>query len=81
MVYSNCQLLVFDLLFILFRIALWPSAGKELALWLFHLCCFNFSAVLVVRVLYPFGVWGRMWNSIVSVPDNCLFLSTLQALG
>ena len=28
-------LLVFDLLFILLRIVLWPSAGKELSLWLF----------------------------------------------
>ena len=38
--YSNCQmfirfLLVFDLLFILFMIALWPSAGKELSPWRF----------------------------------------------
>ena len=40
----------------------------------FHLCCFNFSAVLVVRVPVPFGVWGRMWNSIVSFPDHCLFI-------
>ena len=38
----------------------------------FHLC-FNFSAVLVERVPFPFGVWGRMWNSIVSVPDRCHF--------
>ena len=50
-------LLVFDLLFILFRVALWPSAGKELSLWLFI-----------------FVVSGRMWNSIVSVPDHCLFI-------
>ena len=34
----------------------------------FHLCCFYFSAVLVVRVPFPFGVWGRVWNSIVSFP-------------
>ena len=40
----------------------------------FHLCCFNFSAVLVVRVPFLFGVWGRLWNSIVSVPDHCLFI-------
>ena len=40
----------------------------------FHLCCFYFGAVLVVRVPFPFGVWGRMWNSIVSVPDHCLFI-------
>ena len=47
-VYSNCQcsfaLLVFDLLFILFRIALWPSAGKEQPLWLF---------ICVVLILVP----------------------------
>ena len=43
----------------------------------FHLCCFNFSAVLVVRDPFPFGVLGRMWNSIVSVLVQCLFLSTL----
>ena len=41
----------------------------------FHLCCFNFSVVLViVRVSFPFDVWGRMWNSVVSVPDHCLFI-------
>ena len=34
----------------------------------FHLCCFNFNAVLVVRVPFQFGVWDRMWNLIVSVP-------------
>ena len=75
MVYSNCQcrfLLIFDLLFILFRIALWPYAGKEQSLWLF--ICFNLSAVLVVRAPFPFGVWGRMWHSIVLVPDHSLFI-------
>ena len=40
MVYSNCRIssarLVFDLLFILFTIDLWPCAGKELSLWLFN---------------------------------------------
>ena len=40
----------------------------------FHLCRFNFSAVLVVCVPFPFGIWGRMWNSIVSVPDLFYFL-------
>ena len=66
-------LLGFDLLLILFRIALWPSAGKELSPWLFT-CYFYFSAVLVVRVPFPFGVWGRVWNLIVSVPDYCIFI-------
>ena len=40
----------------------------------FHLCCFYFCAVFVVRVPFPFDVWGRVWNSIVSVPDHCLFI-------
>ena len=41
----------------------------------FHLCCFYFSTVLIiVGVLFPFGVWGRIWNSVVSVPDHCLFI-------
>ena len=40
----------------------------------FHVCSFNFSAVLVVHVPFPFDVWGRMLNSIVSVPDHCLFI-------
>ena len=38
---------------------------------------FLFSAVLVVRVPFPFGVWGRVWNSIVPVPDHA-FLSTFR---
>ena len=31
------------------------------------------DAVLTVCITFPFGVWGRMWNSIVSVPDHRLF--------
>ena len=49
-------------------------AGKELSHWLFICVVFLFSAVLVVRVPFSFGVWGRVWNSIVSVPDRCLFI-------
>ena len=37
----------------------------------FHLCCFYFSAVLIVGVPFPFGVQGRLWHSIVPVPDIC----------
>ena len=68
-------LLVFDLLFVLFRIALWPSAGKHRPLG-FSLVFFFliFNAVSVVRVLFPFSVWGRVWNSIVAVLDHCLFI-------
>ena len=40
----------------------------------FHLCYFYFSAVLIVGVPFPFGVYDRMWNSIISVPDHCLFI-------
>ena len=49
-------LFIFDLLFNLFRIALWPSVGKELSPCFFYLCCFYFSAVLIVGVPFPFGV-------------------------
>ena len=55
----------------------------------FHLCvvvCFFFVLFfffvfflilvpfLVARVPFPFGVWDRMCNSIVSVPEHCLFI-------
>ena len=49
---------VFDLLFILFRKVLWPSAGKELSSWVSALL-FSFYAVLIVRVLFTIGVWGQ----------------------
>ena len=41
----------------------------------FHSYCFYFSAVLIVGVPFPFGVWGGVWNSVVSVPDHCLFIN------
>ena len=40
----------------------------------FYLCFFYFSAVLSVGVPFPFGVKGRIWNSIESVPNLCLFI-------
>ena len=42
----------------------------------FHLCYFYFSSVLIVGVPFLFGVYGRMWNSIVSVlaPGHCPFI-------
>ena len=45
--------------------------------WLFTCVVFIFDAVLVVRVPFPFGVWDRMWDLIVSVPDHCR-LSTFK---
>ena len=41
----------------------------------FHLCCFYFSAVLIVGVPFPCGVKGRILNSIVSFL-SIAFLST-----
>ena len=43
-----------------------------------YLCCFYFSAVLVVRVPFPFGAWVRVWKPIVSVPDHCLFIYLME---
>ena len=58
-------LFVFDLQFNLYRVALWSSIGKELPPWLF-------AGAVVRGDLFAFGVYGRMWNSIVSVPHHCL---------
>ena len=41
-----------------------------------RLGCFFLYAVLIISIPFPYGVWGRMWNSIVSVPDHYL-LSTI----
>ena len=61
-------LFVFDLLFNLFRIALWPS---------FHFWCFHFSAVLIEGVSFMFGVtagyWIRLYRFLIIA-----FLSTLR---
>ena len=48
-------LFVFDLLFTLFRIALWPCWERAVPL-AFQLCCFYLSAVLIVGVPFLFGV-------------------------
>ena len=44
----------FDLLFNLFRIALWPSVGKELSLWLFTCAVF---ILCHLNCRCPFPVW------------------------
>ena len=64
MVCSNCQcssafFFVFDLLFNLFRIALWPSVRKELSPWRFTCAVFIFYAVLTVCVLFPVWCLGQ----------------------
>ena len=51
---------VFDLLFILFRIALWPLFGKELSPWLFTCAvCILVSSYLYVSLSH-FGILGRV---------------------
>ena len=52
------------------RFSLYWERGDLLA---FRLCCFTLCRL---DVLCSFSVWclGRMWNSIVSVPDHCLFI-------
>ena len=43
----------------------------------FRLCCFSVCR-LDLFVPFPYGVWRRMWNSIVSVPGHCLFRHPLE---
>ena len=61
-------------MFILFRITWWPSAGKELSPWLSALAVFISCRLCCVPVPFPLGVWDRMWNSIISIPDLLPFL-------
>ena len=58
-------------MFILFRKAWWSSAGYEQSPKFFAWAV-SLYAVLIICVPFLFGVWGRMWNSIVLGPDNCL---------
>ena len=46
---------------------------KELTTWLSSYAVLN--AVLVVYVPFPFGVWDRMWNSVVSIPFYLLSMN------
>ena len=62
--------LFFSFLFILFMIAWWPSAVKELSTWLSAGAVLLY-VVFIVYIPFPFGVWGRMWNSI-SLPFDLL---------
>ena len=66
-------LFVFAFFVILFSIAWWPSAGKELSSWLSD-CAFLLYIVLTVSASVPFVVWSRIWNSVALVTDHCLFL-------
>ena len=62
-------LVVFDLLFNLFRIALWPSVGKSCPIG-FSLVLFYFSAVLIVgdplsRLVFGTGCGIRMYRFLI----------------
>ena len=39
----------------------------------FRVCCFTLFRLYVV-CSFPVRFLGRKWNSIVSVPDHCLFI-------
>ena len=45
-------------------------------------CAALLYASLTVIVPFPFGVWGRMWNSTGSVPDHdhFIYLSYIKAI-
>ena len=62
---------IFDFVFFLFGITWWSSAGKQLSPWLSS--CDSFILCQIVCVPFPFGVRERMWSSIVSVLDHCLY--------
>ena len=48
---------------------------KELTSWFSASDVFPY-VVLIVCVPFPYGVWGRMCNSIISVPEHSLFINT-----
>ena len=54
--------------------------GKELSIW-FTASAFRKLQSIYVFSCFPFGFEGRMWDLIVSVPDQCLsFYFTLHFL-
>ena len=63
----------------LFRLALWPSAGKELSHWLSTRIVFILCRL---SCMCSFPVWclGLDVDSIVSVPDHCLFFYIIHSL-
>ena len=70
---------VLELLFILFRTAWLPSVGKVLSYRL-SIHAVLLYAVLIVCVPFLFGVLGRTWNSIVSVPFFSSTITKLEAV-
>ena len=71
------KFLNFDLLLNFFYDILVTICWERAVPLAFHLCCFYFSAVLNLGVPFPFGVKGRMWNSI----SLHLYLLVITSLG
>ena len=69
-------LVFFDLLLILFRKVLWPSAGKDFPS---AFPCSNFQCRLGCACPSLVLYLGGMWKSIVSAPDHCLFVYFSQS--
>ena len=66
--------LCFVILLRLFIAALWSPTGKGLTSWL------SFVMFNCVFVTFPCGIFGMVWNLIVSIPDFCQ-LSYFQAMA
>ena len=66
---------VFVMLSYVFNAALWSPTGKGLTSWLS--CVSSF----VMLVTFPYGVLGRVWYLIVSIPDLCLITYFRTNLG
>ena len=60
-----CFLVVFDFLFVLFKISWWPSAGKVMSFWL----CAK-PSVFLARLVSGTGCGIRLYRQ---VPTHCLF--------
>ena len=41
---------------------------------MFLSACVVLYSVIIACVPFPFGVWVRLCNLVVSVPDHCLFI-------
>ena len=59
-------LFVFDLLFNLFRTALWPSVGKELSPWLFT-CAVISNNGLLVRAIADIVFYTDLIGTMVEI--------------
>ena len=59
-------LFVFDLLFNSFRIALWPSVGKELFPWRFICAVFILVSLSLSRLVFRAGYGIRLYRFLIS---------------